>query len=75
MEDAKEKIKATLSAATEVTDGSKELGDQITRLMATQNRAEQGTHPASPPNSPRHRGHGRGQTDRNTPAHPSSHNG
>ena len=75
MEDAKEKVRAWSSMATEATDGSKELGDQIVRLMATLNRAEQGTHPASTPNSPRHRGHGRGQTDRNTPACPSSHNG
>ena len=28
--------------------------------MAALNRAEQGTHPASAPNSPRHRGHGEG---------------
>ena len=48
---------------------------KLARLMATLNRAEQGTHPASTPNSPRHRGHGRGQTDRNTPVCPSSHNG
>ena len=74
-EDAKEKVRAWSSAATEVSDGSKELGDQIARLMATLNRAEQGTHPASTPNSPRHRGHGRGQMDRNTPVHCSSHNG
>ena len=72
MEDAKEKVRARSSAATEVTESSKELGDHITRLMAT---PEQGTHPAATSNSPRHRGHGRGQTDRNTPAHPSSHNG
>ena len=75
MEDAKEKARARSSTATEVTDSSKELGDQITRLMATLTRAEQGTHPATTPNSPRHRHDGRGQTDRNTPAHPSSHNG
>ena len=74
-EDAKEKVRARSSTATEVTDGSKELGDQIARLMATLNRAQQGTHTASAPNSPRHRGQGRGQTDRNTPACPSSHNG
>ena len=59
-EDAKEKVRARSSAATEVTDSSKELGDQITRLMATPNRAEQGTHYATTPNSPRHRGHRRG---------------
>ena len=39
-EDAKEKVRARSSAATEVTDGSKELGDQITRLMATLTKAE-----------------------------------
>ena len=75
MEDAKEKVRARSSTATEVTDGSKELGDQITRLMAALNRAEQGTHPATAPNSPRLRGHGTGQMDRNTPTCPSSHNG
>ena len=74
-EDAKEKVKVQSSAATEVSDGSKELGNQIAWLMITLNRAEQGTCPASAPNSPRHRGHGRGRMDRNTPIHPSSHNG
>ena len=73
-EDAKEKVRARSSAATEVADGSKELGDQITRLMATLTSAEQGTHPATTPNSPRHRGRGGGQMDRNTPAHPISLN-
>ena len=71
-EDAKENVKAWSSVATEVSDGSKELGNQIAQLMAILNRAEQGTHPASAPNSPRHRGHGR--MDRNTPVCPSSHN-
>ena len=61
-EDAIEKVRAWSSTTTEVTDGSKELGDQVARLMAALTRAEQGTHPASTPNSPRHRGHGRGQT-------------
>ena len=74
MEDAKEKVRARSSAATEVTDSSKELGDQITRLMATLTRTEQGTCPASAPNSSRHRSCERGQTDKNTPACPSSHN-
>ena len=73
-EDAKERVIAWSSADTEVSDGSKELGNQIARLMATLNRAEQGTHLASTPNSPRHRGHGRGRTDRNTPVCPSFHN-
>ena len=42
-EDAKEKVKAWSLAATEVSDGSKGLGNQIAQLMATLNRAEQGT--------------------------------
>ena len=75
MDDAKEKVRARSSAVTEVTDSSKELGDQIIRLMATLTRAEQGTHPATTPNSPRQRGHGRGRMDRNNPACPSSNNG
>ena len=60
MEETKEKVKARSAATTEVASGSKELGDQIARLMAALTRAEQGSHPASAPNSPRHRGHGRG---------------
>ena len=75
MEDAKEKVRTWSSAATEVADGSKELGDKIARLMAALNRAEQGTCPATNPNSPRHRGCGRWWMDRSTPVHPSSHNG
>ena len=74
MEEAKDKVRARSAATTEVVNGSKELGDQIARLMATLTRAGQGNHPTSTPNSPRHRGHGRGQMDRNTPTHPSSHN-
>ena len=74
-EDVKEKVKVQSSVATEVSDSSKELGNQIAQLMAALNRAEQGTQPTSAPNSPRHRGHGRGRMGRNTPVHPSSHNG
>ena len=62
------------AATTEVPFSSKELGDQIARLMAALTRAEQGSCPASAPNSPRHRGFGRGWTDRNAPVCPSSHN-
>ena len=43
--------------------------------MAALTRAEQGSHPASAPSSPRHRGCGRGQTDQDTSACPNSHNG
>ena len=69
------KVKVRSAATTEVPPRSKELGDQIARLMAALTRAEQGSCPAIAPNSPRHRGHGRGWTDRNTPVCPSSHNG
>ena len=69
------KVKARSAATTEVPSGSKELGDQIARLMAALTRAEQSSHSASAPSSPRHRGHGRGWTDRNTSVHPNSHNG
>ena len=69
------KVKARSAAATEVPSGLKELGDQIVRLMAALTRAEQSTHSASAPHSPRHRGHGRGRTGRHTPVCPNSHNG
>ena len=58
------KVKVRSAATTEVPSSSKELGDQIAQLMAALTRAEQGSCPASTPNSPRHRGCGRGQTDR-----------
>ena len=74
-EETKERVKVRSAATTEVASCSKELGDQIARLMAALTGVEQGSHPASAPNSPRHRGHGRGQADRNTPVCPSSHNG
>ena len=60
MEEAKERVKVRSAAATEVASGSKELGNQIARLMAALTRAKQGSYPASAPNSPRHRGCGRG---------------
>ena len=75
MEETKERVMVSSTATTEVASGSKELGDQIARLMAALTMAEQGSHPASAPNSPRHRGCGRGQMDRNTHVHPRSHNG
>ena len=75
MEEAKDKVRTRSTVTTEVVDGSKELSNQIAKLMAALTRAEQGNYPASAPNSPRHRGCGRGWTDRNTPTHPSSHNG
>ena len=75
MEEPKDKVRARSAVTTNVMDGSKELGDQIARLMATLARVEQGNNPTRASNSPRHKGHGRGQTERNTPTCPSSHNG
>ena len=69
------KVKVQSAAATEVPSGSKELGNQIVRLMAALTRAEQSSHSASAPSSPRHRGCGRGWTERNTSVCPNSHNG
>ena len=75
MEEAKDKVRTRSALTTEVVDGSKELSNQIAKLMAALIRAEQGNCPVSAPNSPRHRGHGRGWTYRNTPTCSSSHNG
>ena len=74
-EEAKDKVRARSAITAEVIDGSKELSNQIARCMAALTRAEQGNHTVSAPNSPRHRGCGKGQVDRNTPTCPSSHNG
>ena len=74
-EEAKDKVRARSAVMTEVVDGSKELSHQITKLMAALTRAEQDNFPVSAPNSPRHRVHGRGWMDRNTPTCPNSHNG
>ena len=60
VEETKERVKVRSAASIKVASGSKELGDQIARLMAALTRVEQGSCPASAPNSPRHRGHGRG---------------
>ena len=59
-EETKERVKARSATSTVVTTGSRELGGQIARLKAALTRVEQGSCPASAPNSPRHRGHGRG---------------
>ena len=75
MEAAKDKVRAQSAVTTEVVDSSNKLSNQIAKLMASLTRAEQGNHPVSAPNSPGHRGCGRGWMDRNTPTHPSSHTG
>ena len=56
-------VRVRSATVTEVPTGSKELGDQIARFMADLTRAEQSTHSASAPSSPRHRGHGRGRME------------
>ena len=75
IEEAKEKVKARSAVTTDLVDSSKELSNQIAKLMAALTRAEQSNHPLSAPNSPRHRACGRGWMDGNTPTHPNSLNG
>ena len=74
-EEACDKVRARLAMITEPVEGTTELGNQIAKLMATVIRAGHGNNPANATNSPRQRGHGRGQTDRSTPGCPSCHNG
>ena len=74
-EEAHDKVRSRSAMITEPVEGTTELGNQITRLMAALTRAKQGNCPASAPISPRQRGHGRGWMDRSTPNCPSSHNG
>ena len=74
-EEAWDKVRARSAVTTEPVKGTTELGNQIARLMAALTRAGQGNSPSSAPDSPRHRGHGREQMDRNTPGCPNSHNG
>ena len=73
-EEARDKVQARSAMTTEPVEGASELGNQIARLMAALTRAGQGNSPGSTPKSPRHRGHGRGRTDRSTPRCPYSHN-
>ena len=73
-EEAWDKVHARSAMTTKPVEGASELGNQIARLMAALTRAGQGNSPSSTPNSPRHRGHGRGRTDRCTPSHPNSDN-
>ena len=60
---------------TEPVKGTIELGNQIAKLMAALTRAGQGNSPGCAQNTTIQRGCGRGQMNRNTPGHPSSHNG
>ena len=67
-EETQEKVWARSAVTTKPVEGA-------TELMAALTRAGQGNIPSSTLNSPRHRGCGRGRTDRKTPSHPNSHNG
>ena len=71
-EEAWDKVWARSAVTTKPVEGATELGNQIARLIAALTRAGQGNSPGSTPNSLRHRGHGRGRTDRNTSSHPNS---
>ena len=53
---------ARSAVTAEPVEGTTKLGNQIARLMAALTRAGQGNSPSSAPNSPRDRGHRRGQT-------------
>ena len=68
-EESWDKVRAKSAMNTQLVDGSKELSNEIARLMVALARAEQGNCPASAPNSPRHWWScGRGcNMDRNTP--------
>ena len=69
-EEAHDKVRARTAMTTEPVEGMKSA-----KLMAALTRAGQGNSPGSAPNSPRQRGCGKGQMDRNIPGCPSSHNG
>ena len=74
-EEAQDKVWARSAVITEPVEGASELGNQIARLMAALTRAGRDNSPSSVPNSPRHRGCGRGRMDRTTSSCPNSHNG
>ena len=59
-EEAWDKVGARSTITTKPVKGTTELGNQIARPIAALTRAGQGNSPGSVPNSPRHRGQGRG---------------
>ena len=61
-EEAHDTVRAGSAMTTEPVEGTTELGNQIAKLMATLIREGHGNSPADAPNSPRQRGHRRGQT-------------
>ena len=74
-EETSDMVRARSAVTTKPVEGTTVLGNQITRLMAALTKGGQGNSPSSAQNSPRQRGHGRGQMHGNTPGCPSSHNG
>ena len=76
-EEAKNKVRVRSAVTTKGGGWLKRARcNQIARLMAAPyQEPEQGNCPTNAPIIPRLRGHGRGQTNRNTPTCPSSHNG
>ena len=75
MEEVKDKVRARSAVNHRGGWWVKRAEQPNCKVMAAQTRAVQGNCPAGAPNSPRHRGHGTGWTDRNTPTCPNSHNG
>ena len=73
--EAWDKVRARSAVATKPVEGTTELENQIAKLMAALTREGQGNSLSSAPNSPGHRGCGRGGMDRNTLSCPNSHNG
>ena len=70
-----DKVRARAAVATNSREGTTELGQQITKLMAVLTKAGQGSNLASASNSSGERGHGRGCADWGTPGCPCSQNG
>ena len=71
MEEAKDKVRARSAACCHRSSGWLKRSRQPNHeVNGHPNQSRTGQSPTSVPNSPRHRGHGRGQTDRNTPTHP-----
>ena len=62
-EEVQEKLRARAAVTTGLGEDTIELGHQTAKLMST-------LCPASAPNSPRQKGHGRGWTNRGNPANP-----
>ena len=54
-EEAHDKVRDRSAVNTEPVEGTTELGNQITKLMASLTRAGKGNSPASAPNSPKQR--------------------